>query len=160
MGDEESRKERTSGGVSVQLEEEQKCLLKELQTAVERQEDKEHLEELLWKTLTVFQGCPFYTVKNLEFVYEIRGNEMFVNRKDKSITRASISLAFEKALELQKTEGTVKGPKKLNCFGASYLIRSLRNWELSGSEKYRMDNCENIYILRVSVRYFLLKISL
>lgn len=54
MGDEESRKERTSGGVSVQLEEEQKCLLKELQTAVERQEDKEHLEELLWKTLTVF----------------------------------------------------------------------------------------------------------
>ena len=73
MGDEESRKERTSGGVSV------------------------------------------------EFVYEIRGNEMFVNRKDKSITRASISLAFEKALELQKTEGTVKGPKKLNCFGASYL---------------------------------------
>ena len=121
MGDEESRKERTSGGVSVQLEEEQKCLLKELQTAVERQEDKEHLEELLWKTLTVFQGCPFYTVKNLEFVYEIRGNEMFVNRKDKSITRASISLAFEKALELQKTEGTVKGPKKRNCFGASYL---------------------------------------
>ena len=119
MGDEESRKERTSGGVSVQLEEEQKCLLKELQTAVERQEDKEHLEELLWKTLTVFQGCPFYTVKNLEFVYEIRGNEMFVNRKDKSITRASISLAFEKALELQKTEGTVKGPKKLNCFGAT-----------------------------------------
>ena len=78
----------------MQLEEEQKCLLKELQTAVERQEDKEHLEELLWKTLTVFQGCPFYTVKNLEFVYEIRGNEMFVNRKDKSITRASISLAF------------------------------------------------------------------
>ena len=105
----------------MQLEEEQKCLLKELQTAVERREDKEHFEELLWKTLTVFQGCPFYTVKNLEFVYEIRGNEMFVNRKDKSITRASISLAFEKALELQKTEGTVKGPKKLNCFGASYL---------------------------------------
>ena len=105
----------------MQLEEEQKCLLKELQTAVERREDKEHLEELLWKTLTVFHGCPFYTVKNLEFVYEIRGNEMFVNRKDKSITRASISLAFEKALELQKTEGTVKGPKKLNCFGASYL---------------------------------------
>ena len=35
----------------MQLEEEQKCLLKELQTAVERREDKEHLEELLWKTL-------------------------------------------------------------------------------------------------------------
>lgn len=68
-----------------------------------------------------FPGLSFLYRKNLEFVYEIRGNEMFVNRKDKSITRASISLAFEKALELQKTEGTVKGPKKLNCFGASYL---------------------------------------
>lgn len=30
----------------MQLEEEQKCLLKELQTAVERQEDKEHLEDV------------------------------------------------------------------------------------------------------------------
>lgn len=68
-----------------------------------------------------FPGLSLLYRKNLEFVYEIRGNEMFVNRKDKSITRASISLAFEKALELQKTEGTVKGPKKLNCFGASYL---------------------------------------
>lgn len=105
----------------MQLQEEQKYLLKELQAVMERQGDKEHLEELLWKTLTAFQSCPFYTVKNLEFVYEIRGNEMFVNRKDKSITRASVSLAFQKALELQKTEGTVKGPKKLNCFGASYL---------------------------------------
>lgn len=95
--------------------------LKELKKSIAQREDRERLEEMLWQTLTAFQGQPFYTVKNLEFVYEIRGNEMFVTRKDKSITRASVSLAFWRVLEVQELEGRVKGPKKLNCFGASYL---------------------------------------
>ena len=48
----------------------------------------------------------------------IKGNEMFVTRKDKSITRASVMMAFHKALELDRV---VTGPKKLGTFGASYL---------------------------------------
>lgn len=47
-----------------------------------------------------------------------RGNEMFVSRKTKSITKASVDLALEKIIELS---GEVAGPKKLKCFGASYL---------------------------------------
>lgn len=43
---------------------------------------------------------------------------MFVNRKSKSITQATVFMAFRKAMEL---EGTVAGPKKLGTFGASYL---------------------------------------
>ena len=43
---------------------------------------------------------------------------MFVNRKEKSITRATVNLAFEKGLELKSV---VTGPKKLGVFGASYL---------------------------------------
>ena len=43
---------------------------------------------------------------------------MFVTRKDKSITRASVMAAFGKALELGRV---VTGPKKLGTFGASYL---------------------------------------
>jgi hypothetical protein len=78
---------------------------------------------LLWDTLVMFQRYPFHTAKNLEFFYIIKGNEMFVTRKDKSITRASIMVAFHKALELDRV---VTGPKKLGTFGASYLYPVFR----------------------------------
>ncbi len=41
-----------------------------------------------------------------------------MTRKEKSITRSTVVLAYEKAVELG---GAVKGPKTLGCFGASYL---------------------------------------
>ncbi len=72
----------------------------------------------LWEELIALEGHTFYTAKGLQFTYRIKGNEMFVDRKDKSITRATVELAYEKAIALG-TEAT--GPKKLNCFGASYL---------------------------------------
>lgn len=81
----------------------------------------EELCELLWRTLEEFQGKEFYTAKNLSFSYEIRGNEMFVSRKDKSITRATVTLAFHRALELRRNGLPITGPKKLGTFGASYL---------------------------------------
>lgn len=43
---------------------------------------------------------------------------MFVDRKEKSITRSSVEMAYLKALEM---DGVVTGPKKLGVFGASYL---------------------------------------
>lgn len=73
---------------------------------------------LLWDALTLFEGFPFHTAKGLVFTYKIRGGEMFVDRKDKSITQSSVQIAFRKALELGRS---VKGPKKLGTFGASYL---------------------------------------
>lgn len=68
--------------------------------------------------MELYEDFPFYTMRNLEFAYVIRGNEMFVNRKEKSITKASVGMALNKALELG---GVVSGPKKLGTFGASYL---------------------------------------
>jgi hypothetical protein len=44
-----------------------------------------------------------------------------VDRKEKSITRATVMIAFHRALEVQAQEGCVSGPKKLGTFGASYL---------------------------------------
>lgn len=79
------------------------------------------LEQLVWDTLTLFQKTPFSTAKNLTFTYEIRGGEMFVDRKEKSITRSTLAMALEKAIELQQEGGPVTGPKKLGVFGASYL---------------------------------------
>lgn len=68
--------------------------------------------------LVYLQGCVFLTAKGLKFTYQIRGGEMFVNRKSKSVTQATVFMAFRKAMEL---EGIVAGPKKLGTFGASYL---------------------------------------
>ena len=75
-------------------------------------------EEELWSLLNDLQGCVFLTAKGLKFTYKIHGGEMFVNRKSKSITQATVFMAFRKALELK---GAVSGPKKLGTFGASYL---------------------------------------
>ena len=68
--------------------------------------------------LTCLQGCVFLTAKGLRFTYKIKGGEMFINRKAKSITQATVFMAFWKAAELG---GEVAGPKKLGTFGASYL---------------------------------------
>lgn len=78
-------------------------------------------DEVLWNMLIQNEGTSFKTVKNLEFMYTIKGNEMFISRKDKSITRSTIRVAYQKALELQNRDGCVKGPKMLGTFGASYL---------------------------------------
>lgn len=76
------------------------------------------LVEELWKVIAVFEKYPFYTMKGFRFTYHVKGNEIFVSRKEKSITRSSVILAMKKAIELQNQ---VKGPKQLETFGASYL---------------------------------------
>lgn len=76
-------------------------------------------EEKLWQELTYLQGCLFTTSKGLDFTYTIHGGEMFVDRKERSITRATVMKAYEKVVEL---DGLVKGPKTLGTFGASYLF--------------------------------------
>lgn len=83
--------------------------------------------DTLWEAMSLLQNEPFYTAKGLEFRYVIRGNEMFVDRKQKSksITRSSAEIALERIRE-QIREGEplpalITGPKKLGVFGASYL---------------------------------------
>lgn len=72
----------------------------------------------LWDTLLLFQGYPFKTAKGLKFTYCIRGNEMFVDRKEKTVTRATIDMALKCVAQ---SGGVVTGPKKLGTFGSSYL---------------------------------------
>ena len=75
-------------------------------------------EEKLWQELIYLQGCLFTTSRGLDFTYKIRGGEMFVDRKEKNITKATVMKAYGKVVEL---DGVVKGPKTLGTFGASYL---------------------------------------
>ena len=75
-------------------------------------------DQALWEVLAELQGCIFHTSRNLRFKYTIKGGELFVDRKKDSITKATVFIAFHKAVELS---GIVSGPKKLGTFGASYL---------------------------------------
>ena len=83
------------------------------ETAVQRRKRetllREQTPDALWEAILAFEGAIFYTAKGLEYSYTIRGNEMFVSRKEKSVTRASILVAYKKAQEL----GCVTGPKQL-----------------------------------------------
>ena len=84
----------------------------------------ERLDGCLWNALAAFAGKGFCTATGLEFSYTIRGYEMFVNRKNKSITKSTVLIAFHNGLKLQfgpEACGYVQGPKKLGTFGASYL---------------------------------------
>jgi hypothetical protein len=81
------------------------------------------IEEKLWNELVYMQGCIFRTAgrsghDGVDIVYRIKGGEMFVDLKEKSITRATVMKAYRRVVEL---DGIVKGPKTLGTFGASYL---------------------------------------
>lgn len=79
------------------------------------------LEDALWDALVLLEGKSFETAKHLKYSYSIKGYEIFVSRKDKSITRSTVNLSLWNAMELQKAGLPVSGPKKLKTFGASYL---------------------------------------
>lgn len=101
---------------------------------------------LLWRCVVIFQNYPFTTLGrgkdqtgSVEFTYTVSaegkssgrhyegecvdgwGNEIWVSigevKKEKSISRSSVDLAFQKYLEKDIT-----GPKQLGVFGASYLL--------------------------------------
>ena len=81
-------------------------------------------EQYLWEALLLFAK----TAKGLKYFYSIKTGrdgeyvgEIIFDRKTKSVTRATINLAYRKALEIQGKEGYVSGPKKLGVFGASYI---------------------------------------
>lgn len=99
-------------------------LYRERKRAVEQLHVEKNTENL-WKAVVLFAGYPFITRKGLKYSYTVKGNEIFFTRKEKSITKATVDMAFRKAMELQKTvngvSGVISGPKKLGVFGASYL---------------------------------------
>ena len=61
-------------------------------------------------------------MKQLTFTYRVSGNELLISRKDKSITRATVNLAYHRVRALQASGTAVTGPKILGIFGASYLF--------------------------------------
>lgn len=77
--------------------------------------------EAIWQLLQQHQGETFHTAKGLPFTYTIRGGELFVNRRRKSITVSTVRRALEKIALLEAAGKVITGPKKIGCYGASYL---------------------------------------
>ena len=77
----------------------------------------------LWRRVEERQHETFYTAKGLPFTYEIRGGEMVVDRRNKTITKATLNRALEK---IQENPAAITGPKSLNVFGAPYILAVLR----------------------------------
>ena len=77
--------------------------------------------EAIWLLLQQHQGETFHTAKGLPFTYTIRGGELFVNRRRKSITVSTVQRALEKITQIEAAGEVITGPKKIGCYGASYL---------------------------------------
>ena len=73
-------------------------------------------EKKLWIELEEKQGKIYFTAKGLPYTYEIKGNEIFFSRKEKSVTRSTVNCAYKRM-----TEESITGSKQLGVFGASYL---------------------------------------
>ena len=85
-------------------------------------------DEALWEKIVEMEGRHFFTARGLSFSYHIKRSrdgtllgEILFNRREKSVTRATLLLAYQNAIAVQQTEGCVSWPKKLGVFGASYL---------------------------------------
>ena len=73
--------------------------------------------EAIWQLLQQHQGETFHTAKGLPFTYTMHGGELFV----KSITVSTVRRALEKITLLEAAGEVITGPKKIGCYGASYL---------------------------------------
>ena len=81
------------------------------------------MEAALWKQRQRFQAAGDFPARSeavwemIIVCYTVKGHEIKISRKEKTITRATVEVALRKALALK----VVDGPKKLGVFGASYL---------------------------------------
>ena len=89
--------------------------------------------EAVWEMILICQNRPFHTVRNCEFRYTVRGHEIKISRKEKTITRATVDAALRRALKQE----TVSGPKQLGflalpiCIRCFFILRSASVFDLS-----------------------------
>ena len=74
-----------------------------------------------WDRFRACAGRPYTTMRGLVYTFRVQGNELFFDRKHKSITCATVIQAYRKAVELLAEGKPIDGPKKLAVFGSSYL---------------------------------------
>lgn len=121
--------------------------------AVETLQDHKGLpdaSEYLWLAIIAFEDYPFTTTDRgkkhtgaTKFRYTVSrqgeaggrhfygvsipgcGNELYINEKEKSISRWTVELALKNAIAEQKQNGCVSGPRKLGVPGARSALYAL-----------------------------------
>ena len=83
--------------------------------------------DYLWDLLIQHQNETFYTMKHLPFNYYVKGGEIFVDRRSKSITKATFAQALDK---IKKDPEHITGPKSLCVFGAPYIWAILKTFKI------------------------------
>lgn len=106
---------------------------------------EEEVIEAVWNAVCWFEGYSFETVQGLRFHYKVGGKELFFSRKEKSVTRATVDKAVKTVLELQRQRKEISGPKKLNCFGASYLYPVFMRIGLISKTQFKSSTLEYNY---------------
>lgn len=109
---------------------------------------QEHLDQpdaiiYMWSAILAFQDYPFATAKGYPFKYTVKGWEIFFSRKEKSITKSTVEMAFLNAREVQERDGFVSGPKKLATFGASYLYPIFLRIGVCEKKEERADSADS-----------------
>ena len=84
--------------------------------------------EATWLLLQQHQGETFHTAKGLPFTYTIRGGELFVNRRRKSITVSTVRRALEKITLLEAAGEVITGPRKSAATGPATFTRCCWRW--------------------------------
>lgn len=85
------------------------------------------LDEIrVWDLICAHAGEQFMTSGRgsklgVAFTYEIKGGEMFVSARRKSITRSTILYAYRKVKDLEDHGQSILGPKTIGVHGDSYL---------------------------------------
>lgn len=107
------------GAEQEQYMERLRALLKD--DALSEEQKLKEMERPMWELIRLLQGKNFTTAKGLEYCYGVKGNEIFVSRKSKSITRSTVKLSLKSLIAIRQQGREVTGPKMLGTFGASYL---------------------------------------
>lgn len=120
--------------------------VEELQAHIDRPDEIDYL----WKTVIAFQLYPFKTSGRgkdhsgaMKFRYTVSqstgadgrhykgkniegyGNELWIDGKEKSISRSTVEVAYRNGRALQAAEGCVSGPKRLQIPGASSYLYAM-----------------------------------
>ena len=76
--------------------------------------------ETLWKAIELFAGYVFHTATGLKYTYTVHGGELFISRKEKSVTMSTVEKAYKKVAG--DSVRIYNRPKDLgDLFGISYI---------------------------------------
>lgn len=75
-----------------------------------------------WIVIKLFAGYPFMTTEGCKFSYNMRGNEIYINRNTLVITRETVEAAYQEVLKLSSRGADITGSKQTDSPSASYLF--------------------------------------